>query len=299
MNQSIDRKRISGQRLHTITALALFFLSACVDNISAPVANEKDPPLPGFIAVNAPRLSVIGPPLMQSGGERTFPFLDGTFYPVLTKDGYLISGVAIPGLIKSASTTGQFLGDFAISSSPAWGIYYSAKMEHVGTHSEMKTKLTYLVGGETYVNMESEPEVKFSPVSFGCWITVPIERCTAHEEQTQTRLFSPLPAICGSSATLTTVHKSWVFIHTEKPLPFPPQSTESNDQPSPGNLRCTPKTSDGGGGGAGSPEGYTLYTFEICDYEAIFAADGRYLYTTSLGCRTTQIAIPKGTVYAT
>jgi hypothetical protein len=300
MNQSIDRVRIAARGFRTLSVPALFLLSACADRVSAPSAAKGDAPLPGFFAVSAPRLSVIGPPLMRSDGERTFLFRDGTSYSVLTADGNLIPGAAIPGLIKSASTTGQFLGDFAISSSPAWGIFYSAKMNHVGTNSYMKTSLTYLVGGETIVTMESEPVPGFSPRALVCWIAItPLPACTAHDEQTQTRLFSPLPAICGSSATLKTDHRSWVFINTEKPLPFPAQSRETYDHPSPGSLSCTPKSSNGDGGGAGSPEGYTLYTFEICDYEATFAADGHYLYTTSLGCRTTQIAIPKGTVYAT
>ena len=157
MNQRIDNTRIAARGFRTLTVPALFLFSACADRVSAPSADKGDAPLPGFIAVSAPRLSVIGPPLMRSGGERTFLFRDGTSYSVLTADGNLIPGAAIPQLFKSASTTGQFLGDFAISSSPAWGIFYSAKMNHMGTNSEMKTSLNYLIGGETNVTMESEP----------------------------------------------------------------------------------------------------------------------------------------------
>ena len=219
------------------------------------------------------------------------------FAPILDPNGDPLPGASLPPLIISASTSGQYVQDVMLGSDPAWGIYYSARMRHMGTNSEMKTKLNFLAGGTHSLVMESEPVPQLSAVTWMCFMTIPVPGCTAHEENTQTRLFAPLPALCGSSALLTTVHKSWIFIRTDKPLPFPPQQHETYDNPSSQSLQCTPPPGSGGAGGSGNPEGYTLYTYTNCQYEAVYDRYGNYLYTENLGCSTTQFTVPKGTIY--
>jgi hypothetical protein len=134
------------------------------------------------------------------------------FAPILDPNGDPLPGASLPPLIISASTSGQYVQDVMLGSDPAWGIYYSAGMRHMGANSEMKTKLNFLAGGTHSLLMESEPVPQLSSVAWMCFVIAPVPGCTAHDENTGTRLFGPLPALCGSSALLTTVHKSWIFI---------------------------------------------------------------------------------------